>query len=345
MSRDLHEATDTAMPLAMAALDVAGAVRERSPTDMAIFGETAGRLAERFLKPEIGQTLLARAVSDGTAEAVAWLVTQAGQRLFRVSLWRQRGGERIRVLACFAACDAARSGAEDAAPAALRSELMRLATEIQLPLASLTAMADRLRAGQPARDPGSISGASAGAVSDQAADIVAAAWRLRRLTDDLLEASAAPGGAPRLRIGEVDIARLARRILRLAAPAAAAAGVEIAPDSLPAPGQGPLVLGDEGRLWGGIEELASNAIRHAGRGARLSLSLAAEDGGQALSIADTGPGMDPARLADLLSSGGGLGRCRETVRANGAELEITTAPGQGLTARIRFPAARCLTGP
>ena len=30
------------------------------------------------------------------------------------------------------------------------------------------------------------------------------------------------------------------------------------------------------------------------------------------------------------------------VRAYGAELEIDTAPGQGLTARILFPAARCL---
>jgi hypothetical protein len=29
-------------------------------------------------------------------------------------------------------------------------------------------------------------------------------------------------------------------------------------------------------------------------------------------------------------------------RANGAELEIETTPGRGLTARILFPAARCL---
>jgi hypothetical protein len=34
---------------------------------------------------------------------------------------------------------------------------------------------------------------------------------------------------------------------------------------------------------------------------------------------------------------------REMSRANGADLEIETAPGKGLTARILFPAARCLS--
>ena len=50
-------------------------------------------------------------------------------------------------------------------------------------------------------------------------------------------------------------------------------------------------------------------------------------------------------LAGLLQSakpGRGLVFMRDLARANGAELEIDTAPGQGLTARIVFPAARCL---
>ena len=71
---------------------------------MAIFGEDATRLIDRFIQPAGGQTLLARAVSGGSAEGTAWLNTTAGQRRFRISLWRHRGGDRIRVLAAFSVC-------------------------------------------------------------------------------------------------------------------------------------------------------------------------------------------------------------------------------------------------
>ena len=74
------------MPVAMAALDVAGQIRERSPADMAIFGDGATRLIDRFVQPAGGQELLARAASDGSAETTAWLITAAGQQRFRISL-------------------------------------------------------------------------------------------------------------------------------------------------------------------------------------------------------------------------------------------------------------------
>ena len=56
-------------------------------------------------------------------------------------------------------------------------------------------------------------------------------------------------------------------------------------------------------------------------------------------------GLEADELAGLLQGGKpgrGLAFSREMARANGTELEIETAPGQGLTARILFPAARCL---
>jgi signal transduction histidine kinase len=69
-----------------------------------------------------------------------------------------------------------------------------------------------------------------------------------------------------------------------------------------------------------------------------------------LEISDDGPGIAADRLAGLLAApagpGGiprnGLAVCRSLLRANGAELEVETAPDRGLTARIVFPAARCL---
>jgi len=328
------------MPVAMAALDVAGQIRERSPADMAIFGDGATQLIARFVQPASGQSLLARAVSDGSAEGAAWLVTPAGQRRFRISLWRQRGGERIRVLAAFSAC-AAPDGVEGAAGAGLpelaREALLRMGHDMRAPLAAAMGFAELIRASPEGLKPAE--------AAEHAADIVAAAWRLMRIADDLTAAGNTGEIMPALRLAEVDISRLARRVVRLAVPAARAAGVTIDCRGLPERGRAPLVLGDESTLWSVIDNLLQNAVGHAGRGAAVAVTLASPGKGLVLEIADNGPGLEADELAALLQGGKpgrGLAFSRQIARANGAELEIETAPGQGLAARLLFPAARCL---
>lgn len=334
-------ATPPAVPVAMAALDVAGQIRERSPVDMAIFGDGAVRLIDRFVQPAGGQSLLARAASDGSAEGAAWLVTAAGQQRFLVSLWRQRGGERIRIVAAFSACAApgpdSVSGSEAPLPGPAREALVRMGRDMRTPLAATLGFAELIRA-----DP---DGPGSGAAAGHAADIVAAAWRLMRIADDLELAGRSGDAQPVLRLAEIDLARLARRIARLAAPAARAAGVAISSRDLPEPGGGPMVLGDENTVWSVIDNLLLNAVRHSGRGAQVALALQTARDGLALAIADNGPGLQAAELARALEggqAGRGLAFSREMARANGATLEIDTAPGQGLTARLVFPSARCL---
>lgn len=325
------------MPVAMAALDVAGQLRERSPVDMAIFGDAAARLADRFVEPKGGQSLLARAVSDGNAEATAWLTTATGQRRFRISLWRQRGGDRVRVLAAFSDCESLDRTVEDGLPASARTVLLRTAYDLRSPLAAVMGFAERIRSGAASLTPAD--------AADHAADILAAAWRLQRLAEDLEGAGSSGKTRPDLRMAEVDIARLARRVMRLAAPAAEAAGVTIDGDGLPERGRAPLVIGDESALWSVLDNLLQNAVRHAGRDAAVAIGLGERDHGLVLWIADNGPGLDSDALAGILEggkAGQGLAVCRELARANGAELQIETAPGQGLTARLVFPAARCL---
>ncbi|MEL6574583.1 MAG: hypothetical protein AAFQ81_01735, partial [Pseudomonadota bacterium] len=93
------DALPVALPVALLAVTVNGRCRERSPADLALFGSDADGFLERFADRHLGQSLFARAVEDGTAEGWAVLLTAAGPIGCRVSLWRQRGGERIRVVA------------------------------------------------------------------------------------------------------------------------------------------------------------------------------------------------------------------------------------------------------
>jgi signal transduction histidine kinase len=330
------------MPVAMAALDVAGQIRERSPADMAIFGDAATRLIDRFSQPATGQALLARAAGDGSAETTAWLITAAGQQRFRISLWRQRGGERIRVLAAFSPCEAAEAGvsAEIAGdlPESARAALIRMGHDMRSPLAAALGFAELIRAGQEGLDPAEAAG--------HAADIVAAVWRLMRIADDLETAGTSGATRPILHLAEVDIARLTRRVARLAVPVARMMGITFDTSRLPARGLGPLVLGDESTLWSIIDSLIQNAVRHAGHGAAVAIELNSNADGVVLEIADNGPGLEADVLARLLQGGKpgrGLAFISEMARANGADLEIETTPGQGLTARIVFPAARCLS--
>ncbi len=330
---------EAATPVAMAALDVAGQIRERSPADMAIFGQDAAKLTERFVQRDRGQALLARAVTDGSAEGTAWLVTGAGQQLFHVSLWRQRGGERIRILAAFSICETPEAGVTEELSACMRESLVRFGHDLRSPLRAVMDFAEMIRAGADRLKPAE--------AASHASDIVAAAWRLMRVADDLEAAGRA--GEIRLAMvpGEVDIARLVRRVVRLATPAAEAAGVTLDPGGLRGRADGPLVLGDERMLWSVVEQLLENAVHHAGRGAevRLALGTPGPRQGLVLEVADNGPGLEADALARLLAgqgAGRGIALGRSFARANGAELEFETAPGKGLTARLVFPAARCL---
>jgi two-component system phosphate regulon sensor histidine kinase PhoR len=100
-----------------------------------------------------------------------------------------------------------------------------------------------------------------------------------------------------------------------------------------------------------VENLAENALRHAGDGATLSIVLS-RDGAQSVLVAsDTGIGVGDEDLARLFerfyrtdraraSRGTGLGLAivKHIVTSAGGEIEASGAPGAGLEIRIAFPA-------
>ncbi|MEO1274388.1 MAG: hypothetical protein AAFV96_03030 [Pseudomonadota bacterium] len=331
------DALPIALPVALLAVTVNGRCRERSPADLALFGSDADGFLERFADRHLGQSLFARAVEDGTAEGWAVLLTAAGPMGCRVSLWRQRGGERIRVVAAIApemagassdgggavSREAALGGAPGQGAPAGRIHWERYAPLLNRSAGAVLDVLDALRRGAKRPERLTIE------------DALAGVWRVMGLSDELArrarlavgdEAATAaalplPGaGAPP---SEIDPARLLARLMRLAAgearrrgvqlemPAAAAGGGTTAADAPVA------VLADAAALWSALESAIWVALEMAGEGGHLRGRIEArEQAGLRLCLdlapaADMGPdeGAAPAGgvPADALPAQPGLG--------------------------------------
>jgi len=332
--------------VALAAISVDGRCRERNPPDIAIFGPDGDRLIERFADPAEGQALLAQCSTGGTAEGVAPLLTAAGSRRFRISLWRQRGGERIRILGAFAAIEpgpgaaCAPSRADPPAPHVLLGESLRA------PAAAVLAIAGRLRRG--------IEPEGGETAPRAAAALLGAGWRLMRLIDDLaLVEELSPPRLPVHKV-EVDAGRLVRRVVDLAR----AAGAGVATEG--AGGPGPLIMSDEGALWSLIERLMAAVDAASGHAARLVVALDRPASGASLVIEVRAEpaGSNEETVADAPQGGPAppaLGGWSPDARdraaavalgeATGATVRFLPGPGGHPVARVAFDAAHCLDPP
>jgi two-component system nitrogen regulation sensor histidine kinase NtrY len=96
-----------------------------------------------------------------------------------------------------------------------------------------------------------------------------------------------------------------------------------------------------------VVNLIENALQAMPQGGLLRIGARRERDEVVLSVADTGPGLDPAVRDRLFtpyfstkSSGTGLGLAivRRAVEAHGGRVEVRSAPGAGTTFSIRLPA-------
>ena len=102
--------------------------------------------------------------------------------------------------------------------------------------------------------------------------------------------------------------------------------------------------------------LVDNAIKHAGRGATATVTVQRQPDAGVLTVADNGPGIEPAERAGLLrrfargrgagaGSGLGLTIVAEIADLSGGRLELPAPPaGGGFVARIFLPLAGAETG-
>ncbi|MBS4102149.1 sensor histidine kinase [Tsukamurella paurometabola] len=112
------------------------------------------------------------------------------------------------------------------------------------------------------------------------------------------------------------------------------------------------LTGDRDRLHQVVTNLVSNALRHTPDEATVRVRIRTEPGAVVLSVADTGPGMEPDEAARVFerfyrtdssrsrgSGGAGLGLSivLGIVERHGGSVTVDTAPGEGATFTVRLP--------
>ncbi len=209
----------------------------------------------------------------------------------------------------------------------LRDSSDQLAHDFRTPLARATARLERL----------------------EEADTPGERTRLARLAgDDLRQLTRAMNETLALRDGSawvfetVQLDDLVRATVELYEPLAEARDIRLVADVEPA-----ALLGVRSLLQRALTNLVDNAIKFSPDGGTVTVSTRPIDTGVAFTIADQGPGMDPARARgavdaddttsrpEVESHGMGLPFVRAVVRRHGGTLTIDdAAPGAIVTARF-----------
>jgi signal transduction histidine kinase len=183
-------------------------------------------------------------------------------------------------------------------------------------------------------------------------DIKGAGQHLLALINDVLDVSALEAGAVVLKDEMVVVADVIAVCCRMTANRIEQAGIERRLDLAPLP---PL-RADERRLRRILLNLLSNAAKFTPRGGAITVSAGLESNGDmAITVADSGIGMDERGVAVALSrfgqvdsawgrqqegTGLGLPLARELVELHGGTLTIDSRRGRGTTVKLCFPKDR-----
>jgi two-component system, OmpR family, sensor kinase len=171
---------------------------------------------------------------------------------------------------------------------------------------------------------------------------------LSRLADQLLVLARADAGALEPAREQVDVADLLHETAARWETAAEKSNSRIEVD---APSAG-VVAADPRLLRRVLDNLVDNAIRHAPGGSEVSLRGYRSNGGWSLEVADSGPGVPPARRPQLFArfaksdgartpegvgAGLGLALSAAIAAAHGGTLELVAGDEPGARFRLRLP--------
>ncbi|CCE04558.1 Sensor protein [Bradyrhizobium sp. STM 3843] len=144
--------------------------------------------------------------------------------------------------------------------------------------------------------------------------------------------------------GPIDLADVTRDVLADFSPSALDAGIEL---SLEQPEEdGTVVQGVEAAVRSALANLVGNALIHARGARRVTATLhrgrvSISDDGAGFSPGDERQLIEPFQTGNAAEGGAGLGLSivQEIMAAHGGEFIITSTPGGGTTASLRFPEA------
>ena len=172
--------------------------------------------------------------------------------------------------------------------------------------------------------------------------------RFELLLTDLLEISRFDAGAAALHLDDLDLAELARSVVRSVQPLADRTGTRV---RVQAPPGGCFVEADPGRIERLVRNLVVNAVDHADS-TDVVVRVSCNREGSALTVRDFGVGLrpgdevrvfnrfwraDPARARTSGGTGLGLSIALEDARLHGGWLQAWGVPGGGAQFRLTLP--------
>ncbi|WP_088279648.1 sensor histidine kinase [Ideonella sp. A 288] len=175
------------------------------------------------------------------------------------------------------------------------------------------------------------------------------AVRSAHLVNQLMAlARAEPEAASALPREPVDLRTLAAEVAAEQVPRALQRGVDLGVEDAPDDAPPVRVKGVPGLLREAVANLVDNAIRYAGAGAEVTLTVRAHGNEAVLEVADTGPGVPPDQHEALFGRfyrasnegpgvGLGLAIVREIVQRHGGQVSASAARPHGLRVRIALP--------
>jgi two-component system phosphate regulon sensor histidine kinase PhoR len=176
------------------------------------------------------------------------------------------------------------------------------------------------------------------------------AERLSSLIEDLLELSRIESRKVPLRVGPVDVARVAAGIMTGMEPQFRARSLDVKLE----PGDAPPALADRGAVEQILTNLLDNAAKYTNPGGRIEVRVEGHGDEVRVTVRDDGIGIpkhdlpriferfsrvDKARSRVLGGTGLGLAIVKHLVQALGGEIFVTSELGRGTTFRFELPRA------
>ena len=220
----------------------------------------------------------------------------------------------------------------------LRQQMVAdVAHELRTPLSVMQSNLEAMMDGLLAPDPGEL------------AELHDEVGRLTRMVEDLRLLSLADAGQLQLTITAVEVGKLVERIAGLMTPLADAHSVTLT-GNIPLL---PVVIeGDRDKLQQALTNLIDNGIRHAPAGGQVTMDVAHTKESAFISVADNGPGIPPADLANVFerfwrgdksrsrhSGGSGLGLSivKQIAELHGGSVQVVSPDSGGTQFTITLP--------